>query len=208
VEAVACRRGGEATGSRRGSHEEAGRGVCKEKGGRREGGCDEVEEHAKEAERSTAAAETNLSTTPAPLPLLRGQFRDFSKDQLWQIFLLLDHLDLPHDGRHLALSGSKAQAGSRSRFEVKVKRRLWRRESVSYSRKATRPKSSSMKEWAVVRASDEAVKKKRAKCSYNHQKKPKLAMRGVKHVRASSDLEPLQAMQWTRHLTASASTTA
>ena len=35
--------------------------------------------------------------------------------------------------------------------KAKAKRRLWRRESVPYSRKTTRPKSSSMnKEWAVV----------------------------------------------------------
>jgi hypothetical protein len=40
-----------------------------------------VEQHAKAAERSAAAAAANLSATPAPLPLLRGRFRDFSKDQ-------------------------------------------------------------------------------------------------------------------------------
>ena len=52
------------------------------------------------------------------------------------------------------------------------------------------------------RASGEAAKAKRAKCPHNRQKKPMLAMRGFKHVRASPNLETVQAMQWTRHLRA------
>ena len=45
----------------------------------------------------------------------------------------------------------KRPSTSRVASKAKAKRRLWRRESVPCPRKATRPKSSSMKtEWAVV----------------------------------------------------------
>ena len=45
----------------------------------------------------------------------------------------------------------KRPSTSREVLKAKAKRRLWRRESVPCPRKATRPKSSSMKtEWAVV----------------------------------------------------------
>jgi hypothetical protein len=45
----------------------------------------------------------------------------------------------------------KSPSTSSVAFKAKAKRRLWRRESVPHPRKATRPKSSSMKkEWAVA----------------------------------------------------------
>ena len=53
--------------------------------------------------------------------------------------------------RSLKTRDRKRPNTSRGAQKAKAKRRLWRRESVPYPRKETRPKSSSMKtEWAVA----------------------------------------------------------
>ena len=83
--------------------------------------------------------------------------------------------EVGREARSLKTRNRKRPGTSRVASEAKAKRRLWRRGSVPNLRKTTRPKPP---------------------------KKPMLAMRGIKHVRASPNLETVQAMQWTRHLRA------
>jgi hypothetical protein len=53
--------------------------------------------------------------------------------------------------RSLKTRERKRPSTSRVASKAKAKRRLWRRESIPHPRKATRPKSSSMKkEWAAA----------------------------------------------------------